>query len=142
MYTCGERDHVRGVARACGQRVHACGQLAHTRCREAGAGTVLALALGLVVMICMGAALMLAQAAIVAHRVASAADLAALAGADAARGLTTGDPCTIAGETAVRHGASLANCAVSGGEIVDVTTRVDRGMVAAATGRARAGPPP
>ncbi|HKU29342.1 Rv3654c family TadE-like protein [Arthrobacter sp. NyZ413] len=126
-----------GIARA-----HSRGQLAHTRGQEVGAGTVLALALGLVVMICMGAALLLAQAAIVAHRAASAADLAALAGADAARGLTAGDPCTTAGETAVRHGASLANCAVSGGEIVDVTTRVDRGMVGTATGRARAGPPP
>lgn len=110
---------------------------------ERGSGTVLALALGLVVMICMAGALMLAQAAAMAQRAATAADLAALAGADAARGLTAGDPCVVASEAAARHGASLSACTLRHGEIVDVRTELVRGAVfGAATGRSRAGPPP
>ncbi|MFK4299410.1 secretion/DNA translocation related TadE-like protein [Arthrobacter sp. GAS37] len=114
-------------------------------CSEAehGSGTVLAVVLGFVVMICMAAALTLAQAMAMAHRAASAADLAALAGADAARGLTTGDPCVVASETAARHGASLSACTAGEGGIVEIRTELDRGAVfGTATGRSRAGPPP
>lgn len=86
---------------------------------------------------------MLAQAAAMAHLAASAADLAALAGADAARGLRAGDPCVVASETVARHGASLLACTVSGGEIVEVHAELLRGTVfGPATGRSRAGPPP
>ncbi|MDP9903778.1 Rv3654c family TadE-like protein [Arthrobacter bambusae] len=113
------------------------------RVAENGSGTILAVALGLVVMACLAAALTLAQAMAMAHRAASAADLAALAGADAARGLTTGDPCLLASETAAQHGASLTACTVGVGGIVEVRTEPDRGAVfGTATGRARAGPPP
>ncbi|WP_284983351.1 Rv3654c family TadE-like protein [Arthrobacter sp. efr-133-TYG-118] len=113
------------------------------RAAERGSGTILAVALGLVVMICMAAALTLAQAMAMAQRAASAADLAALAGADAARGLTTGDPCVVASETAARHGASLSACTVGEGGIVEIRTELDRGAVfGTATGRSRAGPPP
>jgi secretion/DNA translocation related TadE-like protein len=110
---------------------------------ELGSGTILAVALGFVVMACLAAALTLAQAMAMAHRAASAADLAALAGADSARGLATGDPCVVASETAARHGASLSACKVVDGGIVEVRTELDRGAVfGTATGRSRAGPPP
>jgi secretion/DNA translocation related TadE-like protein len=110
---------------------------------ERGSGTILAAVLGFVVMICVAGALTLAQAMAMAHRAASAADLAALAGADAARGLTTGDPCVVADATAARHGASLSSCRVGEGGIVEVRTELDRGAVfGTATGRSRAGPPP
>ncbi|WP_336885419.1 Rv3654c family TadE-like protein [Arthrobacter sp. FW306-2-2C-D06B] len=113
------------------------------RVAEYGSGTILAVALGLAVMICMAAAFMLAQAVAMGHRAASAADLAALAGADAARGLTTGDPCVVASETAARQGASLSACTVGEGGIVEIRTELDRGAVfGTATGRSRAGPPP
>lgn len=52
--------------------------------------------------------------AFVAHSTAqAAADLAALAAADAARGLATGDPCESAKEVAERNGATLRDCRAS-----------------------------
>lgn len=110
---------------------------------ERGAGTVLALTLGAVVMALLVGLLVLAQAQVLASRAASAADLAALAAADAARGLRSGDPCAVASHVAGRHDATLASCTVVGGEVVEVATELaypfDWGV---ATGRARAGPPP
>ncbi|WP_427015555.1 Rv3654c family TadE-like protein [Pseudarthrobacter sp. P1] len=112
---------------------------------EAGAGTVLAAGLALVLIVLLGATMMLARAAVAASRAATAADLAALAGADAARGLSSGDPCTVAADIAGRHEAVLVACVVQGAQAdtVEVEVAVDGGVPwAAATGRARAGPPP
>ncbi|MEZ2388466.1 Rv3654c family TadE-like protein [bacterium RCC_150] len=110
---------------------------------DRGSGTVLALTLSFVMVVLTAMVVVLAQAAGLAQRVASAADLAALAGADAARGLTAGDPCILAAETAARQGASLVSCTVEKGEIVAVRTEArQRSPFGAATGRARAGPPP
>jgi secretion/DNA translocation related TadE-like protein len=87
--------------------------------------------------------LLLAQSAVMASRAASAADLAALAGADAARGLTSGDPCTVAAAVAEQHHSRVLACAEGDGETVEVRTELeDRSILGAATGRARAGPPP
>lgn len=110
---------------------------------DRGSGTVLALALGLVII--MGAVLiaLLAQAATMASRASAAADLAALAAADAARGIIGGKPCDVAGEVARRHEASVLSCAEGAGKTVQVRTQLDAGTVfGAATGLARAGPPP
>ena len=113
------------------------------RSGEKGSGTVLAAGLGTVVMIVMLALLFLAQSATLAHRAAAAADLAALAGADAARGITTGDPCLVATATAEKNDARLLSCSVTGPGIVEVTTELHQGSpLGAASGRARAGPPP
>jgi secretion/DNA translocation related TadE-like protein len=110
--------------------------------RERGSGTVLAAALGLVVMMVIAVVLLLAQSAVMASRAASAADLAALAAADAARGLTSGPACAVAAEVAIRHGARVVDCHVGSGETVEVRTELEaRTVVGAATGRARAGPP-
>jgi len=110
---------------------------------ERGSGTILAAGLGLLVIGLLTAVLLLAQAGVHAQRAAAAADLAALAAADAARGLKPGDPCTVAAETALQNNASLTSCLLVGGGIVEVRTRLMQGtFFGSATGRSRAGPPP
>ncbi|WP_120521861.1 Rv3654c family TadE-like protein [Arthrobacter celericrescens] len=110
---------------------------------ERGSGTILAAGLGLLVISLLTAALLLAQAGVHAQRAAAAADLAALAAADVARGLKPGDPCTVAAETARQNNASLTSCLLAGGGIVEVRTRLMQGsFLGSATGRSRAGPPP
>lgn len=87
--------------------------------------------------------LLLAQSAVMASRAAAAADLAALAGADALRGITDGDPCTVAAEVAARHAATLRSCSEGEGSTLEVRTELTaRSILGAASGRARAGPPP
>ncbi|GAA4372961.1 Rv3654c family TadE-like protein [Paeniglutamicibacter cryotolerans] len=116
---------------------------------EHGAGT--ALVAGLVALILMGivAVLAVGAAAEAGARAGTAADLAALAGADAARGITAGEPCSVAAATAVRNGARIAGCRRSGagGSIVEVSVLVSWGGAFSGLGelhgtsRARAGPP-
>lgn len=55
----------------------------------------------------------LGQAFVAHSRAQNAADLAALAAADAVRGLATGEPCEIAKEVAERNGAKLHDCVAS-----------------------------
>lgn len=113
------------------------------RFSELGSGTVLAAGLGLLVITLLAAALLLAQAGVHAQRAAAAADLAALAAADVARGLKPGDACTVAAETALQNNASLTSCLLVGGGIVEVRTRLlQESYLGSATGRSRAGPPP
>jgi secretion/DNA translocation related TadE-like protein len=110
---------------------------------ELGAGTVLALGLALVLLLAMTAVVSLGQAAVMASKAATAADLAALAAADAARGLTAGEPCVVAADVAGRHDARLVDCTVESGDTVQVRTELRfRTVFGAASGRARAGPPP
>jgi secretion/DNA translocation related TadE-like protein len=111
--------------------------------RDRGSGTVLAAALGMALMIVMAGLLLIAQAATLASRAAAAADLAALAGADAARGITSGDPCGIAAATAHRNNATVSSCVMAGGDTLEIRTELrERTIVGTATGRSRAGPPP
>lgn len=110
---------------------------------ERGSGTVLAAGLGLVVVTVMAMMLLLAQAAVHASRAAAAADLAALAAADALRGITTGEPCGVAAEVAARHHATVLSCTEGPGQTVEVRTGLGgRFPPGQATGHARAGPPP
>lgn len=110
---------------------------------EHGAGTVLALGLGLVVVLAAVLTALLAQSAATASRAAAAADLAALAAADAARGISPGEPCAVAAEVAGRNGARVLNCAEGTGSTVQVRTELEvRTPLGRATGLARAGPPP
>ena len=115
------------------------------RCRpsERGSGTVLALGLGLVVIMAVAVLLLLAQSAVAASRAAAAADLAALAAADAARGITSGEPCAVAREVALKNNAAMVACSEGPGATVQVRTELGAGpFLGAATGLARAGPPP
>jgi secretion/DNA translocation related TadE-like protein len=118
-------------------------QQAEERCSERGSGTILAAGLGMVVVLAMSALLLLAQSAVMASKAAAAADLAALAAADALRGVTTGKPCIVAAAVATQHGASLVSCVERGDQSVEVRTQLTASTIlGAATGRARAGPPP
>lgn len=114
---------------------------------ERGSNTVTSLGL-----VCVLLVLGLTMAGLVGvvsanHRAATAADLAALAGADAARGLSSGQPCTVAAAVAGRNGASLAGCALpselSGMVDVRVTIPIEGpfAFLGSAEGLSRAGPP-
>jgi secretion/DNA translocation related TadE-like protein len=104
---------------------------------------VLAAGLGMVVVMVMALLLLLAQASTAASKAAAAADLAALAAADALRGVSEGEPCLVAAAVAARHNATLLSCAEGADQSVEVSTRLPAGpLLGAATGRARAGPPP
>ncbi|WP_307084637.1 Rv3654c family TadE-like protein [Arthrobacter agilis] len=79
------------------------------------------------------------------RKAATAADLAALAAADVARGLTPGDPCRAAEVVARQHGAVMRACSVgtTGSGTAMIRVSVDgRGLLPDAVGAARAGPPP
>ena len=111
--------------------------------RERGAGTVLALGLGLLVVLGTVLVMLLAQSAAMASRAAAAADLAALGGADAARGLVPGEPCVVAADIARRNGAKVLSCSQGTGGTVQVRTELEvHTPMGGATGLARAGPPP
>lgn len=114
------------------------------RCAEGGAGTVLALGLGMVLILACAALVILGQALAASSRAGAAADLAALAGADAERGLRSGAACTTAQGVAELNGAALTDCTVEKpGSTVRVTVELDTGAPwGPAVGRARAGPPP
>ncbi|WP_457973759.1 Rv3654c family TadE-like protein [Arthrobacter sp. D1-17] len=110
---------------------------------ERGSGTVLAAALGMVLILATSFVLLLAQSAVLASQTAAAADLAALAAADALRGVSDGDPCAVAASVAARHSARLISCTEGGDQSVEVRTQSSTStFLGAATGRARAGPPP
>ena len=110
---------------------------------ERGAGTVLVLAMGGVLLV-VGAALLVVVALVTAHHAAqSAADLVALTGA---RGQALGrDACGEAAGTARDDGARLLSCAVTG-TVVAVQVEVDGprwlGQTARLVAEARAGPAP
>ncbi|MCT1431490.1 hypothetical protein M3G50_12135 [Brachybacterium muris] len=78
---------------------------------------------------------MLAQA-----RAATAADLAALAAADA-MAVGSASPCAVAEDAARRNGARLISCVEHGDEVV-VHIRVDASVLPAVDAAARAGPAP
>ncbi|MDR2256727.1 MAG: hypothetical protein LBE25_12120 [Arthrobacter sp.] len=82
-----------------------------TRWGEQGSAT--ALALGLLAAAGAGivAVLLWTSAGLEQSRAAGAAELAALAASDAARGLgTVGEPCAAAAQVAARNGARLLSC--------------------------------
>ncbi len=111
---------------------------------EEGSGTVLALTIiaALLVLTVVIAGLIGVVSA--NRRASAAADLSALAAADAYRGLTEGDPCAVAADLAERHGAHLESCTFPNRpETVEVAVAVPvagpMGMLGPARVRARAG---
>ncbi|WP_425862946.1 Rv3654c family TadE-like protein [Arthrobacter sp. TWP1-1] len=109
---------------------------------EEGAGTVLAVGLVFVMLLLTAMVLGLGQAAVAAAKAATAADLSALAAADAYRGLSVGSPCQIAADVAALHGASLLDCTLAGDQSVRVSVSIRTALPWLSTGMARAGPPP
>lgn len=109
---------------------------------DRGSGTIWVAAMALVlVAVVLGAGLIgLAQTA--RHRATSAADLAALAGAQVAL-LDPGGACAAAAHIAAANGATLTGCALAAEVVtvvVAVRVRLGRFGVGTATAHARAGP--
>lgn len=116
---------------------------------ERGSGTVVTTALVIVALLLAGATLAWVAAVHAAMNAAAAADLAALAGADTARGLRPGDPCEVARSLAQMNHVSLETCIVEpDGQTVMVSAKVPVSFQAlglelySATAKARAGAPP
>lgn len=120
---------------------------------QRGSGTVAALGIIAALMILLALVVLLGAAAVAKTQAVRAADLASLAAADTARGLSTGAPCTVAEQVAARNGVVLQDCAVGGEFPTEVTVTVTRvfdvPVLSAAlplphltaTGTSRAGPP-
>ena len=111
---------------------------------EEGSGTVLALTIIAALLVVTVVIAGLIGVVSANRRASAAADLSALAAADAYRGLTEGDPCAVAVDLAARHGAHLEFCTFPDRpETVEVTVVVPvagpMGMLGLARVRARAG---
>ncbi len=81
------------------------------------------------------------QVAVAAHRAGAAADLAALAGAQALR--DGADPCAVVDRVAGRNDGRVTACAVQGADVrvtVEVDTPTMVGLVWSPDSSARAGP--
>ena len=133
-------------------RAHPCPRAAEPgrdpdRDPDRGSGTVHVLTLTMVLGVLLVTVLLLAQAGIATHRAAKAADLAALAAADAARGLVAGEPCVTARSVARDNGAELELCRLVPPELVVVDVRTEVALegplarLGPARGVSRAGPP-
>ncbi|TDE89254.1 hypothetical protein EXU48_21280 [Occultella glacieicola] len=114
-----------------------------TGARDRGSATILVLGIvasALVLAVLLGGLARVTGARGLAQ---GAADLAAIAGAEAAVG-RTGDPCAAAATVARRHGVTLDSCGVSAGGLVTVEVGVAvtplPGWSTRATAQARAGP--
>lgn len=100
--------------------------------------------LAMLALLLVGMTALILQAATAASRAATTADLAALAAADAARGITVGDPCSVAEAVSGQHGADLVLCDVGGtgpGTVLVRVTIDSAGVLPDASAAARAGPP-
>ena len=111
---------------------------------EEGSGTVLALTIIAALLVVTVVIAGLIGVVSANRRASAAADLSALAAADAYRGLTEGDPCAVAADLAERHGAHLESCTFPDRpETVEVTVAAPvagpMGMLGPARARARAG---
>ena len=80
---------------------------------EEGSGTVLAVGIIAALLILATVIIGFAGVSTANRRAAQAADLAALAAADALRGITPGDPCDIAAQVARDNNANLVGCALA-----------------------------
>ncbi len=118
---------------------------------DSGLASVVAAALVAVLVVVAGAVLALGQVVVVRQRAATAADLAALAGASAVlRGGVDAEVCDRAAAVARAGGARLEACEVAGADVVvEVSHPLPRlagalvrwGGADAVRVRARAGPP-
>ena len=105
---------------------------------DEGSGTVLVLGVCAVALALVLAVLGLGAAVTARHRAESAADLAALAGADVVLGRAPGEPCARAAGVLAASGARVATCAVAADGSVQVTAVVAVRGRFAALGAARA----
>lgn len=107
---------------------------------DEGASTAMMLTVFAALMLLLAAALTLIQVHVAASRAAGAADLAALAAADAARGLMIAEPCSLAADTVAAHGAHLTDCDIAAPGVAHIRVQVEAPMGLTATAESRAGP--
>ena len=105
---------------------------------ETGSGSVTVLGTVLLAAGLLAAVLAVGEAAVVSARAAGAADLAALAAADARRGLSDHDPCGIAEDTAERNGAAVIACTARQDGSMRVAVEVRHGPLPLPPGEASA----
>lgn len=124
-------------------------QLKLSPASERGSSTVTVTALVIVALLITGVILVWVAATRASMKAATAADLAALAAADTARGLRSGDPCSVASSVAQSNGVHLDSCILEAEtQSVRVSTSVPVGFSFmglepyTAQGKARAGAPP
>jgi secretion/DNA translocation related TadE-like protein len=111
----------------------------HVARGERGSGTLLAIGIIGCTVAALAAGVPLMVGLGIRQSVASAADAAALAGADVAAGLSPGSPCSIAADVAASNNSVLTACRVDG---LVVTVRAHRGFLGLAlVATATAGPP-
>jgi secretion/DNA translocation related TadE-like protein len=107
---------------------------------EEGGASVLVLAIVGALAAVLAATLVVSGVHVGQRRAAAAADLAALAAADAAVGRVSGEPCVIGAQVAAANDAVLDQCVADGVRVlVGVGVALPGGL--RVTGRARAGPP-
>ncbi len=93
------------------------------RC-EQGSGSVLALAICAVMIMLAAVTYAVISTALASAAAGRAADLTALAAADAARGLSSGYPCDAARDTAGHNAVQLRRCEIGGEHGTEVTVEV------------------
>lgn len=115
---------------------------------DEGSGTVHGMSIAVLMCALLIVILLLGQAGISMHRAAKAADLAALAAADTARGLASGVPCDVARAVAAENGAIMDHCELVTREQTTVDVRTSIALfgplapLGPAVGVSRAGPQP
>ena len=103
---------------------------------SSGSATILGLGLVAGLIAAWLAASLAVNALVSAQKLAVQADLAAIAAADVARGLATGDPCQAAGRIAHIYMVSLDSCRIVGFESFIRLRSVSAGLTLEATSRA------
>ena len=81
---------------------------------ERGSGTAVALGVIAALIVVVAVIHLLTAVAVAKAHASAGADLAALAAADTLRGLTTGDPCSVADQVATRNTTTMVECTVGG----------------------------
>lgn len=107
---------------------------------ERGSGSILAVAIIAATLILFSLLMPVVSLAALHHRVAGSADAAALAAADVAVGIRSGNPCPIAAVVAAANSTRLADCLIDGSTAtVTVSAAAPFGLTLAV--RATAGRP-
>lgn len=115
-------------------------QLDMSRDCERGAGSILIVAILAATVLAFALAVPLYRG-LAAHRISSAAaDASALAAADVAIGIVSGEPCAVARTVAAANGAQLVACELDGLVATVAVTVAGGGLLADSS--ATAGPPP
>lgn len=120
-----------------------CEAVAPAERRDRGSASLLVLAVVLMATLGAWAVITVGSAAVARHRAESAADLAALAGADVLLGRAAGEPCRAADRVARRARAALVGCLVGPATVtveVEVRPAGPVARVGPARARSRAGP--